>query len=132
MKHMLTYIHYRLSVFYQKTFGIKESPGYLLVLSSYDWGLLVLLLSLLCYLLAIETIILSLYAVKMNVLFIVITSIPFAIVYIFSDKICKNGKDHFKVLETKYKHEKLKLIKGIFVWLFTLLSLPCFLVALNL
>ena len=131
MKTTLEYMYYRITRFYRKIFGIEEAPGYLLILSCYDWGLLILSLSLLCYLLVIETFILSFFGIKMNVWYVIITDIPFAIAYLFSDEILKNDKNHFDLLDQKYKEEKLKHIKGILVVLFVLLSLPSFLVALH-
>lgn len=131
MKNAVQYIYYRIAKFYQKVFKIDDAPGYLLVLSCYDWGLLILSLSLFCYLLVIETFLLSFFGIRMNIWYIIITFIPFGLVYFFSDEILKNSKDNFELLEQKYKEEKLKLFKGILVALFVLLSLPSFFVALH-
>lgn len=125
------YIYYRLVSFYKKTFGIEESPGFL-IQSCYSWGLLVLLTSVCLYLLSVECIILSHLGIRMNKTCVLLTMLPFAFFHIFSDLWLGDDKKTYKQLCKTYENEKLKWLKGIMVFLFIILSLPCYMATLYL
>lgn len=119
------YIYYRLVKFYNKTFGIKESPGFL-IQSCYSWGLLILLTVICFYVLSIETVVLWSFGIKMKTVFVLITFLPFMVLHIFSEEFFGNDEKKFKELCRKYNTEKHKWIKGLCVLLFVLLAIPCY------
>ena len=65
MKSLIQYIYYRLTKFYKNTFGIEDSPGFL-IQSCYDWGSQILTSIVCFYILAIETIILQFLGIRMK------------------------------------------------------------------
>ena len=81
MKSLIQYIYYRLTKFYKNTFGIEDSPGFL-IQSCYDWGSQILTSIVCFYILAIETIILQFLGIRMKTSFILITMLPFIFLHI--------------------------------------------------
>lgn len=126
---VLQYIYYRLTMFYKNTFGI-ENPSSFFIQSCYSWGLLVLMASVCFYLLALETLVLWFFNLKMKPVYVVVTVIPFALIHIFSEQLFGDEKKRFKVLEKRYACERFKWIKGTGVLLFAILSFVSFGVAL--
>lgn len=127
--NIMKYIYYRLVRFYSKTFGIKDSPGFL-IHSCYSWGLLIVLTSIYFYFMSLESIILYYIGINIKKVFILLTYIPFAILYLFSERWMGDEKDVYDKLCYKYKNEKLIWFKGFLVLLFVILSLPCYLITL--
>lgn len=126
---ILKYIYYRLVKFYNKVFGIKESPGFL-IQSCYSWGLLILLNAICFYLLSIETVLLGLYGFKMNEVLLLITFLPFVLIHVFSEELFGDGRERFKELCQRYQKDKYAVIKGIIVFVFVTFSIPCFIITL--
>lgn len=131
MKKMFYYIYYRIAKFYKNTFGIEDSPSYLLIQSCYSWGLLVLVMALWCYTLALETVILWYFGIRMKTMYIIITILPGGLFYFFAEHFLGDLKMKFKALENTYQNEKLSWLKGICVALFVTLSLVSLFVALS-
>ena len=131
MKHILFYIYYRLAKAYKNIFGIDDAPGYMLIQSCYSWGLLVLVTTLLFYSLAIEDIILWHFRVKLDKKIIIITSLPFAIFYIFAEHYIGDLKQIYKTLEKTSHNEKVPWLKGLLVFLFVILSIVSLIMALH-
>lgn len=122
---VFAYIYYRLVKFYNKVFGIKESPGFL-IQSCYSWGLLILLTAICFYLLSIETIVLWSFGIKMKILFVLFTFLPFTLLHIFSEELLGKEEEKYKELCYKYKNDKHKWFKGLCVLLFVTLAIPCY------
>jgi len=129
MKSFFQYIYYRLSMFYKKRFGIEESSSFF-IQSCYGWGLLILLVSVCFYLLAAETYVLWFFGKQMKVAFILVTILPFAIIHIFFEQFFGNEKERFKKLESKFKNERLSIVKGLAIFVFVTLSFVSYFVAL--
>ena len=129
MKNMFQYVYYRLVIFYKNSFGIKDSPGFL-IQSCYDWGSQVLNAVICFYLLAIETLFLWVFGMKMKIAFVLITMLPFFFLHVFSEMIFGDEVKRFESLELKYKNDKLRVLKGVLIAMFSLLSLPCFILAM--
>lgn len=119
------YIYYRLVGFYKNTFGIDDSPGFL-IQSCYSWGLLILISSVCFYLLSVECIMLCYLGIKMSKEIVLLTIIPFALFHIFADLWLGDEKKLYNKLCKTYENERLKWFKGIMVLLFVLLSIPCY------
>lgn len=126
---ILKYIYYRLVKFYNKVFGIEESPGFL-IQSCYSWGLLILLNTLCFYLLSIETVLLGLFGIKMNAVLLLITFLPFVLIHVFSEEFFGDRREKYKVLCQRYQKDKYALIKGIIIFVIIVLSIPCFIITL--
>lgn len=131
MKSLIQYLYYRLAKFYKNTFGIEDSPGFLLIHSCFSWGLLVLVFAICTYTLSLETIVLWKFGFTLNNNLIIITALPFALFYIFAERFIGDLKLRYKELERKYLNEKLSWLKGILVALFVVFSLVSFIMALH-
>lgn len=129
--NIIKYIYYRLVKFYKNTFHIEESPGFL-IHSCYSWGLGVLLASVCFYFMSVESVILWIIGLKMKKVFILFTIFPFALLHIFSEDWLGDEKQIYKDLCQQYKLETFKWLKGVGVFIFVLLSLPCYLITLYL
>ena len=81
----MKYIYYRLVRFYSKTFGIKDSPGFL-IHSCYSWGLLIVLTSIYFYFMSLESIILYYIGINIKKVFIYMLDI----ILFYSNKECNN------------------------------------------
>lgn len=92
MKSLIQYIYYRLTKFYKNTFGIEDSPGFL-IQSCYDWGSQILTAIVCFYILAIETIILQFLEIRMKTSFILITMLPFIYLQIFFEDVFGDEKN---------------------------------------
>lgn len=123
-------MYYRIAKAYKDIFGIEDAPGYFLIQSCYSWGLLVLIAAFCFYTLAIETIILWYFDIKMRPAYIVITILPFALFHIFSQQFFGDEKKRYKAMETKYKDEKVSWLKGIGILSFVVLSFVCYILAI--
>ena len=130
MRVFLSYIYYRLVKFYKNTFGIEDSDSFF-IQSCYNWGLLVLLTSLCLYLLSIITLLLWQWRIKINVYILIVTMIPFALFHFLSESFIGDIKQKYQALEEKYQNEKLPWLKGLGVFLFVILSLVSYLLALH-
>lgn len=124
---VFAYIYYRLVKFYNKAFGIKESPGFL-IQSSYSWGLLILLTAICFYLLSIETVVFWGLGVKMKKIFVIITFLPFMLLHIFSEELFGNEEKKYKELCQRFETDKHKWFKGLCVFLFVSLAIPCYII----
>lgn len=122
---VFAYIYYRLVKFYNKVFGIKESPGFL-IQSCYSWGLLILLNAICFYLLSIETLVLWGFGIKMKIIFVLFTFLPFMLLHIFSEEILGKEDEKYEELCNRYKNDKHKWFKGLCVLLFVALAIPCY------
>jgi hypothetical protein len=131
MKLLFLYIYYRIAKAYKDIFGIEDAPGYFLIQSCYSWGVLVLMTVLCSYTLAIETMVLWKFGIRINTWLIIITFLPFGIFYFFAEHFLGDLKTKYKNLERMYRHEKLSWLKGVAVLAFVVLSFICFMVALS-
>ena len=123
--NVFSYIYYRLVKFYNRVFGIKESPGFL-IHSCYSWGLLILLTAICFYLLSIETVVLWSLGIKMKKVFVLITILPFMLLHIFSEELFGNDDEKYKELCYRFETNKHKWFKGLCVLLFVSLAIPCY------
>ena len=123
-------MYYRIAKAYKDIFGIEDAPGYLLIQSCYNWGLIVLLISICFYFLALEVVVLYHFGIKMKTVYVIVTMLPFLIIHVFSEEIFGNEKKKYKSLEKKYKGEKLSWLKGVSVLSFVVLSFACYFAAL--
>lgn len=130
MKSLIQYIYYRLTKFYKNTFGIEDSPGFL-IQSCYDWGSQILTSIVCFYILAIETIILQFLGIRMKTSFILITMLPFIFLHIFFEDVFGDEKKLFAELDKKFKGDKYPIIKGVIIAIFAILSLVSFIMALR-
>ena len=130
MKSLIQYIYYRLAKFYKNTFGIKDSPGFL-IQSCYDWGSQVLTAMVCFYILTIETILLWLFGIRMKTSFVFITMLPFFFLHVFFEDVFGDEKKLFAKLENKFKGDKLSFIKGVLIAIFAIFSLVSFIMALH-
>lgn len=127
--NVFKYIYYRLVRFYKKTFGIDDSPGFL-IQSCYSWGLLLLLTSICFYLMSFEIVVLWSLGVKTKKGFILLTFLLFALFHIFSEHWIGDEKKFYNDICEKYKNESFVWLKGMMVFLFVVLSLPCYITTL--
>ena len=128
MKTLIQYIYFRLTRFYKNTFGIEDSPGFL-IQSCYDWGSQILTAMVCFYILTIETVILWLLGIKMKTIIVLITILPFFFLHVFSEDIFGDEKKLFAELENKFKGDKHPFIKGVLIAIFAILSLVSFIMA---
>ncbi|MBR1513166.1 MAG: hypothetical protein IJ622_02610 [Bacteroidales bacterium] len=131
MKNLLLYMYFKIAKAYRDIFGIEDAPGYLLIQSCFSWGLLVLVSAIWFYTLSLETIVLWKFGFKINTQLIIVTALPFAFLYIFAERFIGDLKLRYKELEKKHLNEKLSWLKGILVFLFIILSLVSFIMALH-
>lgn len=131
MKSMIQYIYFRLTKFYKNTFGIEDSPGFL-IQSCYDWGSQILTAMVCFYILTIETVILWFFGIRMKTTIVLITILPFFFLHVFSEDIFGDEKKLYTELENKFKDDKYSFIKGVLVTVFVILSLVSFIMATQL
>ena len=100
MKTLFLYIYYRIAKAYKDLFGIEDAPGYFLIQSCYSWGMIVLMTVLCLYTLAIETVVLWRFGIKMNTWLIIITFLPFGLFCFFAEHFIGDLKTTYKDTDT--------------------------------
>ena len=96
---------------------------------SFDYlaqGYFLLFFSITCYVLTLLKIVLHQFSLKLDKTIILITCIPLIIEIIYYHKLFPNAQKIFDKMEKEKAHEKHKLIKGILVFLFLIMSLLSF------
>ena len=96
MRNLFQYVYYRIAKAYKDIFGIEDAPGYLLIQSCYSWGLLVLVTTLCSYTLALETVVLWYFGIRMKTMHIIITILPFGLLYFFAEHFLGDLKEKYK------------------------------------
>lgn len=120
MKKIFNYCVYRIASAYEKM-GMEEhiEQGYFLMFVSFTF-----------YAMAITECLLSVFNMKINKTIILLFCIPTIIVVLFFQRLFPKHQQVYDECVTKYKHEKLRWIKGILVFLFIVMSLACYIKAL--
>lgn len=131
MKNLFQYVYFRIAKAYKDIFGIEDAPGYLLIQSCYSWGLLVLVTALCSYTLALETVVLWYFGIRIKTMHIIITLLPFGLFYFFAELFIGDLKEKYQALAKKHKGDRLSWLKGIAILIFVVLSFVCFMVALS-
>lgn len=120
MKHIFNYCVYRIAKVYKRThMDDYMCQGYFMMFFAFTF-----------YALALTECVLSLFDRKINETVIILFSIPTIIVVLFFNSLFPNHEKLFKEYDTKYRHQKCGWLLSILVFLFVLMSLVCFILAL--
>ena len=120
MKHIFNYCVYRIAKVYKRMhMSDYIGQGYYLMFFAFTF-----------YALALTECVLSLFDRKINVTVIVLFGIPTIIEVLFFNSLFPNHEKIFKEYDTKYQHEKCGWLKSILVFMFVIMSLVCFMLAL--
>ena len=120
MKKLFNYCVYRIAYTYKK---IKMhdyiGQGYFLMFFAFTG-----------YLLALTQFVLFQFGAGLNKLLIVLFCMPLFIEVLFFTKLFPNNKKIYQEFDSKYRHEKFRWLKGLFVFLFLLMSLISYILVL--
>ena len=120
MKKVFNYCVYRVAAVYKKMgMGDHIEQGYSLMFVSFTF-----------YAMALTECLLSVFNMKINKTIIILFCIPTIIVVLFFQRLFPKHQQVYNECVTKYKYEKLRWIKGTFVFLFIVMSLACYIKAL--
>ena len=120
MKHLFNYCMFRIANAYKKM-HMRDYVGQ---------GYFLMFVSLTFYALALTECALSLFDRKINVIVIICFSIPTIVEVLFFERLFPNSNKIFKKYYNKYCNDRFRWIKGIFVCLFVVMSLTCYIIAL--
>ena len=121
MKNLFYYFVYRIAKFYKKTKWALDYvvQGYFLMFFAFT-----------CYALALTHFVLYQFGLGLNKNLIVLFCLPLIIEILFFQKIFPNNEKVYQEYEARYRHEKLRWLKGLFVFLFLILSLVSYIFVL--
>lgn len=117
MKTLFNYFFYRIALFYKKHIPFEDYLGQ---------GVFLQLFSIFLNILTILDLFLINYGLKLTKEVAIIFLIPFAILTVFIHRLFPNREQLFNDLSIKYLYEKMRWIKGLFVFLYILISLVAF------
>ena len=120
MKTLFNYFVYRIANAYRR---IKMQDfigqGYFLMFFAFTG-----------YALALIHFVLFQFGLGLNKLIIVLFCLPLIVEVLFLDKLFPNKEKDFQEYDSKYKHEKFRWIKGLFVFFFLIMSLVSYIFVL--
>jgi hypothetical protein len=121
MKNLFYYFVYRIAKFYKKTQWALDyvAQGYFLLFFAFT-----------LYALALTHFVLFQFGLGLNKLLIVLFCIPCIIEVLFFQKIFPNNEKVYQECDARYRHENFRWLKGLFVFLFLILSLVCYIFVL--
>ena len=120
MKHIFNYCVYKIAKAYKRMhMSDYIGQGYYLLFFAFTF-----------YALALTECILSLFDRKINEWVIILFCIPTIIEVLFFNDLFPNHEKVFKEYNTKYQHEKCSWLKSILVFIFVIMSLVSFILAL--
>lgn len=117
MKTLFNYFFYRIALFYKKHIPFEDYLGQ---------GVFLQLFSIFLNILTILDLFLINYGLKLTKKVAIIFLIPFALLTVFIHRLFPNREQLFNDLSIKYLYEKMRWIKGLFVFLYILISLVAF------
>ena len=121
MKNLFNYCFYRIAFFYKKHIPLEDYLGQ---------GIFLQLFADLLYVLSLIALLLGIVGIKFTKEIAIIFLIPFVILTIFMNRLFPNQEQLFEEMSLKYQQEKGRWIKGFLVFLYIIMSLPCFMMVL--
>lgn len=111
MKQLFDYCFYRIAMFYKKHMPWEDyiTQGHTLLISVFCF-----------YAISLLNLLLYIHAIKITKLMMFLIILPFCIIVFFNCRIFPNSQQLFEKQKKQHENERLKWIKGFFVFLFVL------------